>query len=196
MDYVSYSEDDILKEIEKFLKTSDGKKIVSKYAEDVIDGKEDPGNTGIMTKDNMKSYAGEMISILREEAEHLPKSVYDHFSSLYFEEPERVSHNKDKDYYDYVTTIKFGDDLSRMSLEITYGKRKGERTGEGIDNIVDLFNDGYNASKSVYGKWNGHGNDIIQSTDKRKGLHFMEKAVERFNNKHMYDDVHATVIDV
>ena len=93
---------------------------------------------------------------------------------------------------DYECYIYFTDDLSRNSLETD------DSQGEGINNIVALFNNGYVASAPKYGWWNGHsptGESVyrsgqnnnsayVRSTQARPSLHFMQAAIEDFYKKY------------
>ena len=79
-------------------------------------------------------------------------------------------------------------------------------TGEGIENIVALFNNGYNAGGNVYGWWQGHrptgeafarsthGSEDyswVKSVKSRDPMHFMQDAVEEFNT--MFKDKYGGV---
>jgi len=94
----------------------------------------------VVTEQDMIRAAEALIKILQETASQkgLPESVMEHFYSLYYSEPIPCG----KEGGQYKVDVQFGDDLSRMSLRITSGKRKGERTGEPIENIVSLFDTG------------------------------------------------------
>lgn len=50
----------------------------------------------------------------------------------------------------------------------------------GIDNLAALLNSGYDAGHTVYGIWNGHGDERIASLTKRGGAHFIEQAIKDF----------------
>lgn len=157
----------------KFLKGADKKKLIRD------DGL---GDKFVATQDEMYEAAEALIGILKSIAQEkkLPRSVADHFSTLDYTTPEKVKHGDD--IY-YSVGIYFGGNLSRFSLKIASGDRKGERTGDGIKNIVSLFDTGYKADTSVYGIWEGHSNgDVIMSKSERVGLHFMQEAADRFNS--------------
>lgn len=138
--------------------------------------------SAVITEHEMIRAAEALIRILQETAsqKRLPESVMEHFHSLYYNEP--VPYGKEGGQYK--VDVQFGDDLSRMSLRITSGKRKGERTGEPIENIVSLFDTGYDTSKRVYGAWDGHGDETIASLTHRDPLNFMEEALTSFNRQY------------
>lgn len=96
--------------------------------------------------------------------------------------------------WSYVVNIHFwDDDLHRDSVE------NDETDYDGIENILALFNNGYIASGSVYGWWNGHrptgealsrgvtGSEDyawIKTRPEREGLRFMQDARDEFLAKY------------
>lgn len=147
------------------------------------------GGSTIITEDEMISASGKMIQLIQEagRAAELPESVMNH---LYCLEVSPVTYRKDGSAVMY---IYFSGDLYRESLE------DGDNgyTGDGINNIVALFNNGAHASNFVYGWWNGHnptgvsldraGGDLksgyawVRSKKDREALHFIQNAVANFN---------------
>lgn len=185
----------VMKKVDEWSKSDAGKARIAKTLKERREngnGKLASGDY-ITTIQDMQNMAEELIRTLKEEASssryELPQSVLNHFNSLTYTQPEPKANGTQ-----YGMDIYFQDDLSRMSLLITSGKRKGQRTGGGIDNIVSLFDTGYRASKQVYGAWDTHGgdydnggsNDIMEvaSRTKLEGKYFMENAVETFNRKY------------
>lgn len=143
------------------------------------------GDCRVLTIEEMCEAARKLIQILQAKAResNLPQSVLNHFDSLDYTPPKPYAPGGEID--SYRIDIYFKDDLSRMSLLIVSGEKRGQRTGEGIDDIVSLFNYGYKASKRVYGSWDGHEADgaglEIASLEQRDAGLFLEKAVEEFN---------------
>ena len=140
------------------------------------------GGGSVVTFEAMMRAANKLIDILKEHAERagLPQSVLEHFRSLDYSTPEPYDR---KQYPDaYRIRIFFADDLSRRSLMIVSGASKGLRTGEGIRDIVSLFDTGYDASARVFGTWDGHEDTGVVASRKHldPGL-FLEQAVEEFN---------------
>jgi len=78
---------------------------------------------------------------------------------------------------EYVIRIYFTDDLSRPSL---LGKDGNRRTGEGVDDIINLFTTGYHARTAVFGYWHSVGHTILSLKD-RDPLPFLEGAIQDFN---------------
>ena len=171
----------IMSKVNSYAGSSKGKDRMEKKIKEYREGgvsKTDAGGSIITLKD-MCTAAEEMIKLLQVSALQcgLPQSVLDHFASLTYRQPKPVGNGNKF----YTVDIYFQDDMSRMSLLITSGDRVGQRTGDGIRNIVSLFNTGYDASSQVYGLWEGVGN--VVSKQSRDGLHFIEQAVQEFNNK-------------
>ena len=180
--------DGIMSKVKTYVKSDAGQKTMSKYIKDCRSNGRDESEGGgtIITDQAMIRAAETLISMLKETAmqKRIPESVKEHFHSLYYNEPFPCGREGNK----YKVDIQFNDDLSRMSLLITYGKNKGKRTGEGIKNIVSLFDTGYNAGKRVYGSWDGHFDpfayeDTIASRTERKGLNFIKETLDAFNRK-------------
>ena len=62
----------------------------------------------------------------------------------------------------------------------------------GVDNIVALFNNGYQASNTVYGSWHGK---KIKSLQARDGLHFVQAAQRSFEGAQI-GDAHVISIEI
>lgn len=172
----------IMSKVRAYAKTNEGKQRSKDYiAQCRKDGRtQTQSGETIITEDIMCRAAETMISILKQVAqEHqLPASVQEHFDSLEYSQPRIVGNQGEA----YQIDIWFSDDLSRMSLLIPTGSRAGQRTGDGIQNIVSLFDAGYFASHSVFGTWDGHEDaGVIRSLSQRDGKHFMSKAIDSFN---------------
>ena len=180
----------IMGKVRQYNNTDAGKKkiqeTVRKYRESGK-SKTDAG-AELLTKPLMAQLANELIDILKTTAQSydLPPSVLAHFNSLTY-----VVEDLGNDMYQCY--IYFMDDLSRESLETD------ENQGDGINNIVALFNNGYVASAPKYGWWNGHaptGNSIqfstpgvsndayVVSRQWRVSLGFMQNAIEDFYSKY------------
>lgn len=144
----------------------------------------------VITEDEMVNASRKMVQLVQEagRAAELPESVMNH---LYGLKISPVTHRKDGSSVIY---IYFSGDLHRESLE----DGEGGYTGDGINNIVALFNNGAHASNFVYGWWNGHdptgaslartGGDLkpgyawVRSKKDREALHFIQNAVANFND--------------
>ena len=144
----------------------------------------------LVTDAVMDRLAMEMIDMLKRTAASydLAPSVMAHFDKLVYTSRERRGGTME-----YV--IYFADDLSRESLT---NHMREEDDYIGIDNIVALFNNGYVASKPVYGLWYGHESTVgsgqyrslpgvyayVKSRQARPSLHFMQQAIEDFCAKY------------
>lgn len=132
----------------------------------------------IMTDKQMISAAKKLISIIRSSAASagLPASVMEHVESLDYTYPFEKPDGS-KGIQIYIT-----DDPKRPSL---YTKKY-----DGVDNIVAIFNNGYSASKSVYGVWH---DKKTKSLDKRQGSFFMQKAVDQFLSAYAGYDISVSL---
>lgn len=145
----------------------------------------------VRTEEDMLMAADKFIDILQKCAEDagLPESVMAHFRELFASRPVKLPNGET------VIVVRFGGDLHRDSLENDHGY-------EGIDNIVALFNNGYDARNYVYGWWNGHtattdevsfrsGTDgdyaWVRSKLSRPALNFIQQAVADFNGNYGAD---------
>lgn len=175
----------IEKKTKEFEKSPEGKKRKKEFIEHCIehDIRKTEAGSVVVTKEMMEEAARLMIQTLKNVAfatEELPESVRAHFASLDNSPPTKVTTPLGDRY---IVNIYFTDDLSRFSLVIAKGKRRGQFTGEGIDNIVSLFDTGYAAKDSARGLWYGHEDiGVIKSKQSRAGLHFMRDAVRLFND--------------
>ncbi len=142
----------------------------------------------IHTEAEMEAALQALIGMLRSNAGALPASVAAHFGSL---TASGISYSEDET--SATATVSFGGDLSRPSLVSTSGSGSGSSTGGGINDIVMLFNTGYEASRRVYGYYSNwgaskrdpsegpSGDMVIASRQSRPGLGFLEAAVDAFN---------------
>ena len=184
----------IMKKVNAYAKTEEGKKRMERRVDELRSGKDGKTDGGgyVATIEDMNVAASEMETEARivAQSHRLPDSVLDHFDSLRHGAP----------YYDkalghYRVDIYFEDNLYRPSLEINDGPKKGQHTGDGIDNIVSLFDTGYVAHGQVFGLWRGHEErGVIPSLMYRRPIRFMEEAVGNFNRTHIHRKYHVTPI--
>lgn len=181
----------IMEKVKQHNRSDSGKKKIQETIKSYRESgksKTDAG-TELLTKPIAVQLAEELIDILQKTAKSytLPESVLAHFDSLTYIF-EDLGNGKFQCY------IYFLDDLSRESLETDYNP------GDGIHNIVALFNNGYVAGKPKYGWWNGTaptGESIIRSglgsinndayvigRQWRVSLNFMQSAIEDFYSKY------------
>lgn len=117
--------------------------------------------------------AGEKFkSILEKEIASSPNLSPDAVSSISnikVSNPVKVKNNL------YRVGVSFSGDLHRPSLAPSLYPN-------GIENIVALLNNGYNASDYVYGNWNG--SKRIRSLIKREGAHFAQNSVRIFESEY------------
>lgn len=180
----------IQKKVASYAKSKEGKKRIDERIEEIRhsgDGRTASGDY-VTTINDMRAATRLMKAEVIHSAQiaGLPDSVMDHIDvdPMGMSEPVDLGRNR------YYTSITFADGarykLFRPSLEIVKnGSPTGKKTGEGVDNIVALFNNGYDADKQVFGLWAGHEDlGIVGSRMSRKGLLFMQDAVRNFNRKY------------
>lgn len=164
------------------------KKCIDSYAASGVS--KTAGGGKVITEDDMYRAAYKMMDVLRQTAREadLPSSVLQHILTMDCSKPYKMSDGHMEIW------IYFGGDMHRESLE----NGDGGHTGEGIDNIVALFNNGAHASNYVYGWWNHHSpkgdalsrsspsDDFawVRSTKDREALHFIQQAVRDFNGNY------------
>ena len=116
-----------------------------------------------------------------------PSSVIQNIKEdLYIGRPYRLYQDR-QGYYLYKIDITHWEyDFRRESLfkEDPVWANEGSYTGEGIDNIVSLFDTGYSASGNVYGAWQKRNIKNIKSLSYRQPLEFMRDAVYEFNYRY------------
>lgn len=87
----------------------------------------------------------------------------------------------------YISSIKFVNDKYQIDIQFPSNETRRESLCpdeyDGIDNIVALFNNGYEARASVYGYWVSK-EKWVWSTRKRPALHFMQESIEQFNSQY------------
>lgn len=187
--------DSIMSKVNKYSKTKEGKQKIKECINNYrSQGRRTTAGGGqILTDAIIVQISEELIRIMKEtaNAKQLPESVRKHFDSLVCSQPVYFG----KDNSKCKVEVSFTDDLSRFSLMITKGEKAGQRTGEGIKNIVSLFDTGYTANKAVYGTWDGHEDlGVIKSKTSREGQGFIKEAVDTFNRQYggLYN-VHASI---
>lgn len=150
----------INKKIEAFLNSPAGKKKIAQAVNVKISS---------IGAEEANAAAQNMISVLRSTAGGygLPESVAGCFDGLSASAPVKVSDNR------YEVSINLGGNLARNSLAPSkYGS---------VDNIVALFNNGYDAGNYVYPEGESK---YTRSRKSRPGLHFMQQAVSNFNSSY------------
>lgn len=170
----------IMDKISAYAKTSEGQKRMQNKIQSYINGS-DPhvkstgktyGGGKIMNNQQMIEAAKDFIAMLKRAAASagLPNSVMEHVESFMFTAPFIASDGSAS------IQIYMSDDPHRPSL---YPQKY-----DGVDNIVAIFNSGYNAKSKVYGKWH---DKYVSSLDKRQGAFFIQDAVAEFISKYSSD---------
>ena len=158
--------DSILKKVNAYMETSEGKKKKS----DAIDKK--VKEKGAHTPDRA---AMDFINVLRKEIETTPtlgSTAVEALTKLKYTPPIKTNNNQ------YVIDIFFDGDLSRPSL---VPKEHRSYDYDDIRNIAALLNNGYGDENTIQvrGVWHGK---KIKSLPQRVGENFIYGAVNRFKN--------------
>lgn len=167
------------------------KKKIEEYRQK--DVRETAVGSSIVTYNMMYEAAYKMIDVLKQTAResNLPSSVMQHILTMDYSKLHKMSDGHMEIW------LYFGGDMHRESLE----DGEGGHTGEGINNIVALFNNGAHASDYVYGWWNKHspkgealtrsapGDSYawVRSKKDREALRFIQQAVSDFNGNYGSD---------
>lgn len=137
------------------------------------------GGSKIVTDTFLKRAADDLVTAIKQSASGIAPSVMANLSTI---RPGALMRYPD------------GSREINISLDDSAFRRESlmpEIWGEGITNIILLFEKGYPLSKGRYhvrGIW--HGEDIHAKLG-RKGLGFIAKAISEFNNMHSKEGVTA-----
>lgn len=188
--------DSIMSKVSAYAQSSAGKEKMNKRIQQYVSSgvKQTAAGDKILTEDKMWEAVSKFLYVMRVTAAEygLPESVMEHINGL--ESAGQIRKTPDG----YEIALYFEGDLHRDSLEDGsdyYGGKYGGYTGEGINNIIALFNNGAHAKNYAYGWWNGHkatgdgvlrsgvGTDFawVRSKKEREPLHFIQQAVQDFN---------------
>lgn len=135
----------------------------------------------IITEADMMNAASILKRLLYSTAaaSGVPGSVVAHLADLAI---SGISYSND--FTEAMISLSYAGDISRPSIVRSDGS-----SGGGIDNIVELFDQGYHASSRVFGRYaawdamTGAGSDMtLISKPDREGLYFLQSALEEFNS--------------
>lgn len=178
--------DGIMSLVKSWAKTSSGKKTMEEAIEEMRkSGREKTaGGSALMTVERMHAVAEELINDLRDRAmmyemeQLLPPTITVLFDSLRYS----TAYEQNNGEYNYRIDVWFDTDLSRTSLYNIDPETGIKRyTGDGVDNIINLFDKGYSAAHTAYGYWESAGKYTVSRMN-RPRLGFMEEAIDFFNS--------------
>lgn len=168
----------IMSKLEIYAGSSSGKNKMDKCISDYIKaGKNKTASGEVITSTaQMEEAADILVRLIFKYAAPMPASVFDLLSTLENTPPSPF----DSDESSWYVNIQFENKslLRRESLRRGFGSEA--RTGDGIDNIISLFDTGYYAHRKVYGVWDT-AQAKIASKMRRHGIQFMKRAVDEFN---------------
>ncbi len=180
----SLNEAAITEKVEAYLKSAQGKKKMQDKVDQYIDKDVRTSQAGskIITIQLANQMAHELCDMINSNAaaSGLAPGVLAHVQSATV-----ISAQKG-----YMGSIKAGisfrdADMSRPSeIPQIYG---------GVDNIVAMFEFGWNAKAPLYGYWSIV-HDYVHTRQFQPGLHFIQNAVSEFNAKYASQDVHVEVM--
>lgn len=186
---MSINEKSIMDKVRKFSKTDKGKSIMNdKIRSYMHDGvSRTNGNSTIATESDMIHEAEKLKRSILDTVQslvasgELPECIYQIVNEMNIEMPfERKSFIDGETQYEM--GLWFDDDMiKRQSLMRV--DNKDIRTGNGINNIVAMFNNGVDTDKTVFGIWENHlGEEIFvgKSKNKRPALRFMQDGIESY----------------
>lgn len=139
------SEEYIMKRLEKYIKTKQGKAQIAQYRKDVFEGK--VSHPGLLTKDTVTKTLADVRAALISAIQKVIVTfrsdlVYTSFSPM------------DDDGHVNASVTVDEDALRRESLHrMKQGERLTISHGEGVRDILALFTHGYTLDKRPYGFW-------------------------------------------
>lgn len=184
----------IMSKLKIYADSDSGKKRMSDCISERMKSGENKTASGetIISAAQMEEAADLLIRLICKYAAPLPGSVFELLSTLENTPPSPFDDDESSWYVD----IQFEDKslLRRESLRRGFGSEA--RTGDGIDNIISLFDTGYFAHRKVYGVWDS-AQARIKSKMRRHGIQFMKKAINEFNTTYgkQYHCVASIVAD-
>lgn len=157
----------VMKKLDAWERSPEGEEAMQTKIAEYIRGGVEKTKAGsqVTTLQKVEELAEDLKEIVVSLAGTAPDSVVVNVQSLSAGE---ASLDNDK----IQLVMEFTDDLSRPSLD-------PEKYPEGAKNIIVLFDKGYSAGGAVFGEWH---EDLVWSLRTRKGLGFMERAVDNFNS--------------
>lgn len=200
----------IMAKVNSYAKSNEGRTRTQEYLKGIASkgGHTTASGKNIYNEEKINELIKLYIDILRATARSfdLPDSVMKHIDNMTYSNPQYLKEGCYIGLY-------FDGDLSRPSLNPDdYGdpgdKDRGVDGKSKLSNIVALFNNGYDASKTVFGWWEGHSptnesiyrsgvnakDAWIRSLQSRPALNFIQEATNDFNK--MYGKQYDITISI
>lgn len=181
--------DSIMKKTKKFSESQDGQNKVKMLREKAFDENRQFGTTrkgGIVSKEDFKRVAQEFLQQIIKSCAENPLASSGTIATVrkIVEDNKTISSADKVGRGTYRVSVDFDDTaLRRESLIET---KFGGRTGDGIDNILALLNNGMDTAtgKAPWGFWETHGDILVHALAHREPLNFMQDAMREFLSKY------------
>lgn len=190
--------DSIVQKTKKYANSTAGKEKVQQLREQAFDKNQKFGKQlnqdGIISKNNYSNNAKKYLNVLRsyainnpEVSDGLSEIIQQAVNNATISKPEKLSKGL------YKVNIEFDHNLLRRESLVGY------YTGEYIENILALFNNGMDIKNGEppIGYWDSHG-IRVRATSHREALHFMQNTINEFMklNKKRFDIKSANIGDI
>ena len=176
---ITVNQDSINSKIDTWAKSADAKRKMADKIDEYIDKDKRRTDAGsrLLTVAWVSELANELCQMITRNAASLPASIVAHVDSLQPLKPVKTGNGGIKAFINFTDT-----NMERISLapEI-YGF---------ADNIVVMFEKGWNAQDYTYGMYNGK---RIRSRKTYPGANFIHKAVDEFNSRYASLEIVASI---
>lgn len=172
----------IISKTKAYGKSNAGQNKIKKLREEAFDkGLTFGSGNGVTSVSDYKVVAEKYLEYLYQYSVSNPqmgdaitKIIQETMANAFISEPTKVGKGQ------YKVQVIFDKELLRRD-SLTYTRGGARASGSGIDNIIALFNNGYDidAAKVPYGLWATHGVKV-RARQHRDQLQFMQQTVEEF----------------
>lgn len=176
----------IISKTKAYGKSNAGQNKIKELREKAFDrGATFGSGNGITSKSDYKRVANKYLEYLYQYSVNNPQMgdaitriIQETIAHAFISEPTKVGKGQ------YKVQVIFDEELLKRD-SLSYTRKNGQRgQGEGINNIIALFNNGYDIpdGRVPYGLWATHGVKI-RARQHRDQLQFMQQSVQEFLTK-------------
>lgn len=176
---ITVDQNSVNSKIDTWAQSADAKRKMADKIDEYIDKDKRVTDAGsrVITKAWASELANELCQMITRNASTLPASIVAHVNSLQPMKPMRTSNGGIKVFINFTDT-----NMERISLAPDiYGF---------TDNIVVMFEKGWNAQDYTYGMYNGR---RIRSRKTYPGAYFIHNAVDEFNSRYASLEIVASI---